>query len=177
MKGPALFVGVIGPSCISMSVVGVRNADSLKSFVPKNGRVGVMGRRNCTAPGVDFVVDRSPAREKGGETRRAPRREMSMPGGGFAPSVGSDEVATEGVDWLPSLTDRSLDVVLHNSSSSPPMAVPSGTKPLVSWVGAISGLDSVPFSSSQLPFSRSSISASRSVTARQFGHKNCGHDL
>lgn len=177
-KGPALFVGVIGPSCMSMSVVGVRNADSLKSSVPKRGRVGVMGRRRFIEPVADLEADWSPAWGKGGDIRRAPRR-LRRPGAVFAPFVGSDEVVTEGVMRLSSLTDRSLDVELDNPSSSPPISISScsGTISLVSWIGAISGLDSVPFPSSQLPSSGSSMSASRSVTARQFGHKNCGQDL
>ena len=82
---------------MSMSVVGVRNADSLMSSEPRRGWVGVMGRRNCTVPGADFEADRSPAREKGGDIRRAPRRVRRL-GVGFASSVGSDEVVTEGVE-------------------------------------------------------------------------------
>ena len=96
-KGPALFVGVMGPSCISMSVVGVRNADSLDSSVPKRGWVGVMGRRNCADPGVDLEADRSAARENGGEIRRAPRR-VSRPGAEIASFVESDGVVTEGIE-------------------------------------------------------------------------------
>ena len=106
---------------MSMSVVGVRNADSLKSSAPKRGRVGVIGRKNCTAPEVDFGADWSPAWETGGETRRAPRR-LSRLGAVFAPFVGSEEVVTEGVERLPFLTDSNLDVVLDNPSSSPPIA-------------------------------------------------------
>lgn len=82
---------------MSMSVVGVRNADSLNCSTPKRGWVGVMGRRNCTAPGVGFEADRSATREKGGEIRRAPRR-VSKPGARFALFVGSNAVATEGVE-------------------------------------------------------------------------------
>ena len=177
-KGPALFVGVIGPSCISISVVGVRKADSLKSSVPKRGCVGVIGRRNCTVPDADFEVEKFPAWENGGEILRAPRR-VSRPGPAFAPFAGSDEVVKEGIEWLSSLTDRSLDVELDNPLSSVSIAISScpGIISFVSLTGAISGLDSVPFSSSQLPSSGSSMSASKSVTARQFGHKNCGQDL
>ena len=82
---------------MSMSVVGVRNADSSSSSTPKRGWVGVMGRRNCTAPGVGFGANRSAAREKGGEIRRAPRR-VSKLGAGFASFVGTDAVATDGVE-------------------------------------------------------------------------------
>ena len=96
-KGPALFVGVMGPSCMSMSVVGVRNADSLNSSAPRRGWVGVMGRRNCTDPGVGLEADRSVAREKGGEIRRAPRR-VSRPGAEVASFVGSDDVITDGIE-------------------------------------------------------------------------------
>ena len=106
---------------MSMSVVGVRDADSLKSSVPKRGWAGVMGRRNCTAAEVDFEADWPPAREKGGEIRRAPRR-MRRPGAVLPAFVGSGEVVTEGVEWLSSLTDRILDAVLDNAPSSPPNA-------------------------------------------------------
>ncbi|KAL9138394.1 MAG: hypothetical protein Q9175_000377 [Cornicularia normoerica] len=104
-----------------MSVVGVRNADSWKSSPPEKGWVGVMGRRNSTALGVDFEADWSPAWENGGEILRAPRR-VSKPRAVFAPSDEADEVVTEGVGWLSSLTDRSLDVELDNPLSSPPVA-------------------------------------------------------
>ena len=80
-----------------MSVVGVRNADSLNSSVPKRGWVGVMGRRNCADPGVDLEADRSPVREKGGEIRRAPRR-VNSPGVDAVSFVESDEAVTEGIE-------------------------------------------------------------------------------
>lgn len=82
---------------MSMSVIGVRNADSLISSVPRRGWVGVMGRRNCATPEVDFGADWSPAWENGGEIRGAPRR-VSRPGAVFAPFARTDEVVTEGVE-------------------------------------------------------------------------------
>ena len=172
-KGPALFVGVIGPSWRSISVVvGVRNEASLSSS-PIRGWVGVIGRRYSIGPEADLVSGCSAAAGNGGDIRRAPRRIRRL-WEALDALLGSEEFVEDGVRCVSFVITNFLEVLDDSSSSMPSIAKSSCSDiaPLLK----ISGLEPAPSSSPQSS-STSSTSASKSVTARQFGHRNCGQDL
>ena len=176
-NGPALFVGVIGPSWRSISVVvGVRNEASLSSS-PMRGWVGVIGRRYSIGLEADLMSGCSAAAENGGDIRRAPRRTRRL---WEAPDalLGSEEFGEDGVRCVSFVITNFLEVLDDNSSSIPSMAKSSCSDivPLLDWEAITSGLEPA-LSSSPQSSSISSTSASKSVTARQFGHRNCGQDL
>ena len=176
-KGPALFVGVMGPSWRSISVVvGVRKEASLSSS-PMRGWVGVIGRRYSIGPEAGLVSGCSAAAGNGGDIRRAPRRTSRL-WEALDALLGSEEFVEDGVRWVSFVITNFLEVLDDSSSSMPSIAKSSCSDiaPLLDWEAITSGLEPAPSSSPQSS-SMSSTSASKSVTARQFGHRNCGQDL
>ena len=194
-KGPALLVGVIGPS----SEPGVGASRVLwvkKSPCPMEACIGVIGRRKASCDNGKFNTWPSAVVGRGtwcgGVMPRVLRRISRFGGGGRAAlgegaardggGASTPVFSTESDDGsMAFLTDSCLEVIVASelSSWSISCCAAPGLTPsvVVSFFSSISDALLASSSSQSSIASGSSTSASRSATARQFGHKKDGKVL